>query len=123
VPALTPTIQGSKIIRVKYVLEVSAVIPNALNLNCDISLLVGNVPFENSGNLQLIGYDGTSGLAPNVSMHHDEFDGEDDEDDYNSSERHKLIYCLMLIFCANSYLHPQARKYIITHAQRAPIVT
>ena len=47
VPSLTPTLQGSRIIHAKYILEVSAVIPNAFNLNCDISLLMGNVPFEN----------------------------------------------------------------------------
>ena len=91
VPALTPTLHGARMIRVKYILEVSAVIPNALNLSCDISLLMGNLPFESSRNLQLGATVEDRSLALNVSTHHSVFDGEDYEDECNSSERHKLI--------------------------------
>ena len=48
VPALTPTFLGSRILNVEYILEVAAVIPNALNLRGDISIFMGNLPFENS---------------------------------------------------------------------------
>ena len=52
VPALTPTFLGSRILHVEYILEVAAIIPNALNLRGNISLFMGNLPFENSGNLE-----------------------------------------------------------------------
>jgi nitric oxide synthase oxygenase domain/subunit len=49
IPPLTPTLLFSRIIHADYILEVSAVIPNAINMSCDISLLMGNLPFESSG--------------------------------------------------------------------------
>jgi hypothetical protein len=49
VPALMPTLLGSRILHVDYVLEVAAVIPGATNLRCDISLLLGNLPLTSSG--------------------------------------------------------------------------
>ena len=38
VPVLTPTLIGSKVINVDYVLEVTAVIPHDTNLSCNIPL-------------------------------------------------------------------------------------
>ena len=48
VPAVPPTLLACRILRVDYVLEVSVVIPNALDLSCDIFLLLGNVPYSTS---------------------------------------------------------------------------
>ena len=48
VPAVSPTILACRILRVDYILEVSAVIPNAIDLRCDIPLLLGNVPYGRS---------------------------------------------------------------------------
>ena len=48
IPTLLPTIVGSRILRLDYVLVVSAVIPNALNLICSIPLFMGNLPYANS---------------------------------------------------------------------------
>jgi hypothetical protein len=52
VPALMPTLLGCRIIHAEYILEVAAVIPIAINLSCNISLLMGNLPFTSSGNLE-----------------------------------------------------------------------
>ena len=52
VPALTPTLLRSRIINVEYILEVTAVIPYAFNLSGDISLMMGNMAFESSGNVE-----------------------------------------------------------------------
>ena len=52
VPVLTPTLFGSKVINVDYVLEVTGVIPHDTNLSCNIPLLMGN-PYKTSGNLDL----------------------------------------------------------------------
>ena len=52
VPALMPTFLGSRIVNVEYILEVAAVIPYALNLSGDISLMMGNLAFESSGNVE-----------------------------------------------------------------------
>jgi hypothetical protein len=104
VPALTPTLLGSRIIHADYILEVSAIIPNAINLSYDISLLMGNLPFESSGNLEdaLLGAivaamvrGRSSARAPSgreaQSQDRGDVNGEDDEDEYNSSERDALI--------------------------------
>ena len=52
VPALMPTLLESRIVNVEYILEVAAVIPYALNLSGDISLMMGNLAFESSGNVE-----------------------------------------------------------------------
>ena len=107
VPALTPTLLGSRIVYVEYILEVAAVIPNALNLSCNISLLMGNLPFESSGNLEdallgalvmamVRGRNSNSARAPSgreaqSQGHGGVVNGEDCEDEYNSSERDALI--------------------------------
>ena len=101
VPALTPTLLGSRIIHTDYTLEVAAVIPNAINLSCDISLLMGNLPFESSGNLEraLLGAVVTAMVrsrssAPGrgtQSQGLGDINGEDYEDEYDSSERDALI--------------------------------
>ena len=94
VPSLTPTLQGSRIIHAKYILEVSAVIPNAFNLSCDISLLMGNVPFENenSENVQHALLGAIVSKSSAASTHRGGVDGEDYEYEYNnSSEQHKLL--------------------------------
>ena len=53
VPAVPTTLLGSRILQVNYMLNVSAIIPGDLDLSCDISLLMGNLPNVRSGNLQL----------------------------------------------------------------------
>ena len=45
---LWPTLLGCRIIQTDYILEVSAVISNALDLNCRIPLLMVNEPFDNT---------------------------------------------------------------------------
>ena len=52
VPATPPTLLGSRILRVDYVLEVSAVIPKALNASCNIPLFLGNLPYMTSANIE-----------------------------------------------------------------------
>ena len=47
-PGLWPTLLGCRIIQTDYILEVSAVISNAPDLSCCISLLMGNQPFVSS---------------------------------------------------------------------------
>ena len=91
VPALTPTLQGSRIIHVNYILEVSAVIPKAFNLSCDISLLMGNLPFDNEnpehallGAIAQRKHSAASTCCGDV-------DRGDYEDEYSSSEQHKLL--------------------------------
>ena len=99
VPALPPTLLGSRIIDVSYVLEIAAVIPNSINLSCDVSLLMGNLPFESSGTLEraLLGaivtamVQGRSSGTGARSHGHGDVNVEDDEDEYNSSERDALI--------------------------------
>jgi hypothetical protein len=104
VPALTPTLLGSSIIHADYILEVSAVIPNAINLSCDISLLMGNLPFASSRNLEdaLLGtiviamvQGRRSARAPSgreaQSQDHEDDNGEDCEDKYNGSVKDTLI--------------------------------
>jgi hypothetical protein len=105
VPALTPTLLGSRMIHADYTLEVSAVIPNAINLSCDIPLLMGNLPFTSSGpNLEdaLLGAivmamvrGRRSARAPGgreaQSQDCGDINGEDYGDEYNSSEKDSLI--------------------------------
>ena len=105
VPALTPTLLGSRIIHADYVLEVAAVIPNAIDLSCDISLLMGNLPYDsNAGNLEraLLGAivtamvqgrnsAATRGRGAQGQSHGTDINGEDFEDEYNSSERDALL--------------------------------
>ena len=101
VPALMPTLLGSRIIHADYILEVAAVIPNAINLSCDISLLMGNLPYESSENLEraLLGaivtamVQGRSSATGQGTQNQGSGDVnvEDYEDEYNSSERDALI--------------------------------
>ena len=105
VPALTPTLLGSRIIHADYVLEVAAVIPNAIDLSCDISLLMGNLPYDsNARNLEraLLGAivtamvrgrnsAATRGRGAQGQSHGTDINGEDFEDEYNSSERDALL--------------------------------
>ena len=51
---LPPTLLGCRILRVEYNLEVSAVIPRALNLRCNIPLFIGNLPLLSSDNLERV---------------------------------------------------------------------
>ena len=92
VPALPPTLLGSRIIDLSYVLEVAAVIPNSINLSCNVSLLMGNLPFESSGNLEraLLGAIVTA-MVQGRNQGHGDINGEDYDDEYNSSERDALI--------------------------------
>ena len=46
IPKLPPTLLGCSAVCVEYVLEVSAVIPNALNLICSIPLFMGKLPYD-----------------------------------------------------------------------------
>ena len=48
VPPVLPTILACRILRVDHILEVSAVIPNAIDLRWDMPLLLGNVPYGRS---------------------------------------------------------------------------
>ena len=45
-PELPPSLLGCRIIQADYILVISAVISHAINLNCNIPLLLGNVSFE-----------------------------------------------------------------------------
>ena len=102
VPALTPTLLGSRIIHADYILEVAAVIPNSFNLSCDISLLLGNLPYDSeSGSLEsallgaivtalVRGRSSSAGRGAQGQSHGDINEGED-EDNYDSSERDALI--------------------------------
>lgn len=46
-PEIQPSLLGCRIIQADYFLMVSAVISHAVNLNCCIPLLLGNLPFDN----------------------------------------------------------------------------
>ena len=52
IPATPPTLLGSRILRVDYVLEMAAVIPKALNASCNIPLFLGNLPYMTSANIE-----------------------------------------------------------------------
>ena len=110
VPALMPTLLGSRIIHADYVLEVAAVIPYAINLSCDISLLMGNLPYNsNAGNLEraLLGAivtamvrsrnlaathgRGAQDQSHGGQNHGADINGKENEDEYNSSERNTQI--------------------------------
>ena len=108
VPALIPTLLGPRIIHADYVLEVAAIIPNAINLSCDISLLMGNLPYDNDvGNLEhaLLGVivtamvrgrnpAATRGRGAQGQSHGADINGKDYEDEYNSRERDPNLTCL-----------------------------
>ena len=49
-PTLSTTLLGCRILRVDYYLEVSAVIPRALNLRCNIPIFIGNLSSPSSDN-------------------------------------------------------------------------
>ena len=103
IPAVSTTLLGSKIMQVNYILEVSAIIPRSTNLSCDISLLMGNLPYESSGNLEhaLLSaivtamVRGRSSATGTQSQGQGDIQqqqsGEDDEDEYNSSDKDTLL--------------------------------
>jgi hypothetical protein len=93
-------------IHADYILEVSAVIPSAINLSCDIPLFMGKLPFASSGpNLEdaLLGaivmamvQGRRSARAPSgqeaQSQGQDDVNREDCEDKYyKSGEKDSLI--------------------------------
>ena len=94
VPVLSPTLLGSGIINVDYVLEVSAVIPNAINLRCSIPLVMGNLPCVSSAESvehaalrdAIVRSLGQSRASVNFGCNNEE-----NFDDHNSSERDTLI--------------------------------
>ena len=96
VPAVPPTLAGCRILRVNYILEVSAVIPNALDLRCNISLLMGNVSSVSSEDLEhawlgamvaaMIRTDRSSAV-----VRRNEVEEEDADDHVNSGDRDPLI--------------------------------
>ena len=99
VPAVPPTLLACRILRVDYILEVSAVIPNALDLSCDISLLLGNVPYGTSSEVveyALLGALISSMIRRDRSsesavVRHDNEVEEENFDGHDSSERDTLI--------------------------------
>ena len=52
-PGLPPTLLGCRILCVEYKLEISAVIPKALNLECNIPLFMGNLSSDNFEHIML----------------------------------------------------------------------
>ena len=89
VPEVRPTLVGCRIIHVDYILRVSAVIPNALNLTCDIPLFLSNLPYRSSGDRALLEAIITAllqGATANRLTNDD-----DVYDPNNSSERDTLI--------------------------------
>ena len=48
VPRVPPTLEGCRIIEVVYKLSVVAIMPNSLDLVCDIPLFVGTISYSNS---------------------------------------------------------------------------
>ena len=98
VPALPPTLFGCRIIHVDYILVVSAVIPKALNLKCDIPLVMGNLPYtQSSGNLDrallgaIVNALVQGRISSSATSRRDDVDEDDFDDHYNSSEREALI--------------------------------
>ena len=77
---LPPTLHGCRLLRVEYNLEVSAVIPRALNLRCNIPLFIGNLPLLSSDNLErvtaLVGAIVSALVQSRTSatLHHDDAD-------------------------------------------------
>ena len=91
VPKLPPTLLGCRVVHVEYILEVSAVIPNALNI-CNIPPFMGNLPHSMSS-------EGVGCALPDAvkvqgrssaNIYCNDVDGET-LDDYNISERDTLI--------------------------------
>lgn len=92
VPGIPPTLLGCRIIHVDYILRVSAVIPNALNLSCDIPLFLSNLPYRSSGDRALLGAIITALVQGAVRRLTNDGAVDDDNDDPNSSsERHTLL--------------------------------
>ena len=98
VPEVPPTLVGCRLLRVDYILEVSAVIPNALDLRCNISLLLGNVSSVSSEDLEhawlgamvaaMIREDRSSAVV----RHNDKAEEENSDDhNINTSDRDPLI--------------------------------
>ena len=94
VSRLSPTILGCSILQVEYILEVSAVIPKARNLKCNIPLFMGTLPYTSSEGLEcaLLGatmavmVPGRSSSSANSCI-----DVEEEEStDHSSSERDTL---------------------------------
>ena len=54
VPPLPSTLHGSRIVHNDYILKASAIIPKALNLSCNIPLVMGNIPFMAVENLERV---------------------------------------------------------------------
>ena len=95
VSRLSPTIlnNGCSIIRVEYILEVSAVIPNALNLRCKIPLFMGTLPYTGSEGLEraLLGAIMAVMIRGRSSANSDNDVEEEELNDNNTSERDALI--------------------------------
>ena len=90
---ISPTIVESRILQVEYILEVSAVIPKALNLRCNIPLLMGNQPYTSSDGLEraLLGAIMAVMLQSRTSASSRNDVEEEELNDHNSSERDTLI--------------------------------
>ena len=98
------TLLGCWAVCVEYVLEVSAVIPNALNLICSIPLFMGKLPYARTSlegiNCALHGVSQmvpamVQGYGPShaTSICHNDIDGGEENliDDYSNSEKDTLI--------------------------------
>ena len=96
VPELSPTLYGCRLLRVEYVLEVCAVIPNAVNLRCHIPIVLGNLPFSATENFENFLLDSLVAslilgrTSESVIVRRDN-EEEDADDECNSSERATLI--------------------------------
>ena len=104
IPRLPPTLLGCRVVCVEYVLLVSAIIPNARNMICNIPLFMGKLPYARTS----LTSEGTNhalhsgamvpvvaqGYRPSAGICND-YNNIDEEnrsvDLYNSSERNTLI--------------------------------
>ena len=96
VPELSPTLHGCRLLRVEYVLEVCAVIPNAVNLRCHIPIVLGNLPFSAAENFENFLLDSLVaslilGRTSESAVVRRDNEEEDADDECNSSERATLI--------------------------------
>ena len=90
VQGIPPTLLGCRIIHVDYILRVSAIIPNDLDLTCDIPLFLSNLPYTGLVDRALLGAIITAAMVQGA-VHHITNDDAVVDDPCNSSERDALL--------------------------------
>ena len=92
IPRLPPTLVGCRVVCVEYVLLVSAIIPNATKMICNIPLFMGKLPYagtrlEGGAMVPVV----IQGYRPSAGIYHDIGEENRSVDLYSSSERDTLI--------------------------------